>query len=297
MNTKDFDFLIQKEFLILCLLLLSLTFTQISLEQLSGSSSVKPFLILNISLFEIIGLFLPLFTGIYLFFTNKSKQQFTFPPLIIFFGIALISILIFTFLASTTLFEEESPVWPEINSSVSITTQEVTESAQLPPVPADLNQLDTNAFVNSLLELRSLFFVGVIFLSLLLIILSRRNSVLKKTVVMDGDESPIEGQEKTYRMKTVLECYYQASTSLEERGADDSPSFTPTEFTKDVITKTLTSPPLIEGITNLFEEVKFSNHNITDQEVDQAKSLASKIIFSAESPSNLKECKEPEEIE
>jgi hypothetical protein len=81
-------------------------------------------------------------------------------------------------------------------------------------------------------------------------------------------------------MKTVLECYYQASTALEERGADSSTSFTPTEFTHDVVDKTLTSPPTIENLTDVFEEVKFSNHLITDQQVKLAKALASEIIFS-----------------
>jgi hypothetical protein len=90
-----------------------------------------------------------------------------------------------------------------------------------------------------------------------------------------GDRGPNQ-----YKMRTVLECYYQASTALEERGADSSTSFTPTEFSQDVVNKTLTSPPSIENLTNVFEEVKFSNHSITDQKVKLAKTLASEIIFS-----------------
>ncbi|MFX0209706.1 MAG: DUF4129 domain-containing protein, partial [Candidatus Hodarchaeota archaeon] len=90
-------------------------------------------------------------------------------------------------------------------------------------------------------------------------------------------------QESQFRMRTVLECYYQASTALEERGADSSLNFTPTEFSQDVVKKTLTSPPLIENLTEVFEEVKFSDHAISDQQVNLAKLLAMKIIFSSDS--------------
>ncbi|UCG90143.1 MAG: DUF4129 domain-containing protein [Candidatus Heimdallarchaeota archaeon] len=296
MNTKDFEFIFQQEFLILCLLLLSLTFAQISLGQQSGNSLIKPFLILNNSLFEILGIFLPLFTGIYVFFSNRSKSHFSFPPLIMFIGIVSIAILLFGFLAPSIQPEEEAPIWPETNASMPISTQIVTESTQPPPTPVDTDQPDSISFFDLLLGLRSFFFIILLFLLPSLIILSRRKSVLKETVVVDNDKSSAVRQ-KPHGLRTVLECYYQASTNLEERGANSSPSFTPTEFTEDVVTKILTSPPWIETLTDLFEEAKFSNHDITDQKVDQAKSLASNIIFSSDSLPNLKESKESEEIE
>ncbi|MFX1282523.1 MAG: DUF4129 domain-containing protein [Promethearchaeota archaeon] len=301
MNTKDFNFLQQKEFVILCFLLLSLTFAQIALGQLSSNNMIKPFMTLNISLFEIIGLFLPLFTGIYLFFSNKSNRQFSPLPLIIFIGVTLISCFIIALLGITTLPEEESPVLPEINTSTPITTtmatQKTTGPVLPPPQTIESGQPDFNFFLNFLLELRSLFLIVIILLPLFLILLSRRKSIMKRIALVDTDKSPVISQERDYRMRTVLECYYQASTSLEERGANNSPSLTPTEFHVDVVTKTLSPPPLIDDLTNLFEEAKFSNHSITDQKVDQAKSLASKIIFSSDLSSDLNECKEPEEIE
>ncbi|MFX1534918.1 MAG: DUF4129 domain-containing protein [Promethearchaeota archaeon] len=111
----------------------------------------------------------------------------------------------------------------------------------------------------------------------IVIILIRRG----KTKIVVSDISDDDGYEdqKTQAALNVLECYYQASEVLENKGADDSPSLTPTEFTVDVHDKNLSPPPLIDGLTSLFEEVKFSNHEISVQQVESARSLAKKIIF------------------
>ena len=106
-----------------------------------------------------------------------------------------------------------------------------------------------------------------------------KRRVEDEEIDLETDETDLAEKETYYQVRTVLECYYQASTALEEQGADDSPNFTPTEFSQDVVTKDLTEPPLIEDLTDVFEEVKFSNHTISDQQVDLAKSLSKKIIF------------------
>ncbi len=88
--------------------------------------------------------------------------------------------------------------------------------------------------------------------------------------------------EKEYKVKTILECYYQASTSLEERGANDNISFTPPEFTEDVRKKKLCPDTSIINLSNLFEEAKFSSHHISETDVKNAKELAQEIIFASE---------------
>jgi hypothetical protein len=88
--------------------------------------------------------------------------------------------------------------------------------------------------------------------------------------------------EKEYKAKTILECYYQASTSLEERGANDNMSFTPPEFTEDVRKKKLCPDSSIVNLSNLFEEAKFSNHHISETDVKNAKEFTQDIIFASE---------------
>ncbi len=302
MNTKDFDFLLRKEFLILCFLLLALTFTHISAGQQVGISRVEPFQKLNISLFETLGIILPVFTLIFLFFQKRSERTVSLPPSILYGGVAMIIcfvIVFFAILGTSVLLqpEEESPVSDDINdtSTNTPTTHQPMEPTQSPSPLDGSNLRDSSFFFQFLMELRILIPIAALFLPLLLLMVIRQKSKLKETEAENNDIIPDDKQEKPYKMRTVLECYYQASTALEERGAESSPSFTPTEFTMDVIAKSLTSPPLIDNLTSLFEEVKFSTHEISDQQVDLAKFLSSKIIVLSDS--SLKNELEKEEIE
>ena len=88
--------------------------------------------------------------------------------------------------------------------------------------------------------------------------------------------------EKAHLARTILECYYQTSNRLEERGADDSPAFTPIEFLKDEIDKKLIPPQDIEELTQIFEEAKFSENKMTNEQVKIAKKIAKSIIFTQE---------------
>ena len=79
MNSKDFGFLSRKETVVLCGCLLALAFSQIALEQQPANfflgernSEIQPFLILDYAIFEYLGLFLLIFTTIFLFFHNRS---------------------------------------------------------------------------------------------------------------------------------------------------------------------------------------------------------------------------------
>jgi len=79
-----------------------------------------------------------------------------------------------------------------------------------------------------------------------------------------------------------LECYYEVSKTLEGRGANDSLSFTPPEFTDDVVSKKLCKNSFIDNMTDLFEEAKFSNHKMSEESVKKARELAQQIITSPE---------------
>ena len=80
--------------------------------------------------------------------------------------------------------------------------------------------------------------------------------------------------------QTVIEAYQQASTSLEDRGADPDMALTTQEFKKDVVIKDLTRIKDITDLTHLYEEAKFSDHHIDSTTVEKAQELAKEIIFS-----------------
>lgn len=304
MNTEDFNFLFRKEILILCLLLLALAFAQISLGQLSGISGIEPFLVMNISLFDTLGMILPVFTILFLYLSNRSSQDHSW--YLTFYMIGGI-ILITLFMAILGVFiqqpEEENPVLPDVNITSPITTTIIQsiEPIQPPFQPVGSNPIGLSSLSQLLTEFRGLLFIVVLLLPLLILIAIQRQSRLKKEEIndesVDTDEIPADNKEKHHRMRTILECYYQASTHLEEHGADSSSCFTPTEFSADVVEKELTPPPLINNLTDVFEEAKFSNHDISIQKVDLAKSFSSKIIIPSESSSKTGIDKELEEIE
>ena len=132
-------------------------------------------------------------------------------------------------------------------------------------------------------DFRGFFLLCLLFLPFLLIVIIQRRSRLVEMSSEMTEDIPDDDQEDQFKVKTIMECYYQASTSLEERGADNSPSLTPSEFSKDVSTKELCSPLIIEDLTGIFEEAKFSTHKMSVTDVEGAKLLASKIIFPPDS--------------
>ncbi|MFW9904609.1 MAG: DUF4129 domain-containing protein [Candidatus Thorarchaeota archaeon] len=293
MKTKDFDFMLRKEFLILCLLMLTVTFAQVSIGKMSGTIKSKPFFILNFTFFDALGVVLPVISGIYIYLNYRTKHDHPRVLFILSFGAVFIAVLTIASIFGAYFLNEreqvEEPTIPSNNTStspISTTpytattelTKQTTETTEVIPSPENLGEL--NEIFQSLQNLGIIFLILLFFIPLLLMIMIRRRSVeveisLEETEDTLGDRGPNQ-----HKMRTVLECYYQASTALEERGADSSTSFTPTEFSQDVVNKTLTTPPTIENLTHVFEEVKFSNHSITDQQVNLAKNLASEIIFS-----------------
>ncbi|MFX1515988.1 MAG: DUF4129 domain-containing protein [Promethearchaeota archaeon] len=296
MNAKDFSFVLRKkEFLTLCLLLLTVTLAQFSLGQISGIVKSGPFLTINNSLLDVLGLILPLISGAYIYINYRGKHNPVVSLIVLSIGVIVIVTVIFAaFLGVPFLNEEEAegepespniiPTSPITNIPVTDITDELTQPV-LPPV----DFLSYNDFIQSLGYLGIFFLIFLLFLPFLFMFVVRRKGEDDEIDLETGEIDLQHEKEKYYQVRTVLECYYQASTALEERGADDSPNFTPTEFSQDVVTKDLTDPPLIEDLTEVFEEVKFSNHAISDQQVDLAKSVSKKIIFPPDLVENEEE--------
>ena len=290
MDSKDFGFLYRKEFIILCLVLLCISFAQIASEQQlsvgTRISGIDPIFILRNTAFEALGIFLPIFTAIYLFFQTRSSDDFSWVPpgkyLVIF---TTLFILILAIPVPST----SEDIIPEDNNTGTITlpiTATNPSSITNPPdsaLPTNNNPSINSQFLGNFLNIvRNTILFLVVFLPVLIIYLIQHRSKTETDNDKGIEYLDQTDREKAHLARTILECYYQTSTRLEERGADDSPTFTPIEFLKDVIDKKLIPPQDIEELTQLFEEAKFSDNEMTSEQVKIAKKIAKSIIFAQE---------------
>jgi hypothetical protein len=291
LNTKDFSFFYRKEFLFFCSLLVLVTFSHIALEEqiIARVNRIKPFHVFNFSFFEILGLILPLFACLFFFFyiTLTRNEHSYLPPIkwIIPFVILLFII------ASVPLPEIENEIVIDDPTSTIPTTVTpntgTTPPNTIAPVSNNPQNYQPEPYLVDflqlfMLEFRNIFLFGIFFLTIAFLIFLRRQSKQREVQLDETVESESTTIERERKIKTILECYYQASTSLEERGANDSPSITPPEFTNDVIAKKLCQKSSIHNLTDLFEEAKFSNHLMTEENVKNARKLTHRIIFSPE---------------
>ncbi|MFX0211319.1 MAG: DUF4129 domain-containing protein [Candidatus Hodarchaeota archaeon] len=282
MNAKDFDFLRRKEILVLSVCLLALAFSQIALEQQISyfspngrKSEIQPFLILDHSIFELLGILLPIFTLIFIIFywtgsdyLSKIRNWMIAVTLLIFIVLAFLVIIIMQYIYIPML-----PMELDDTDKTTLTPTTPVTSNQPPTISVSLK-----AFLEWLINFRNLFLISILLLPLLFLFWLQRGTTDALPVKPDVEGILSEDKQRLYQIKSILECYYQASNALEERGAENSPSLTPTEFSIDVIAKNLTSISTIDGITNLFEAAKFSNHQMSTKDVKLAKIYAREII-------------------
>ncbi len=291
MNKEDFAFLYRKEFLILFGFLTLIATSQIALDQQFRISPINPFLVLNISFLESLGLLLPVFANFYFFIYNrKFRENEWIPPrkwiiifLIIYFAILLIPI---PESIENIIITETNTTTTVIPNTITQTTTNLFPTSSTNPGDPGITQSQIPGFTN-LENFRTILLIGILLLPLILII-----TIQKRT-----SESDIPREEKTsdldaegishFSTRSILECYYQASTTLEERGADSSESFTPTEFETDVIDKDLAHSFVIDSLTDLFEEAKFSSHEMTAKQVAEAKKLTGSILFPTGEPEDI----------
>ena len=286
MDSRDFGFLYSREFIILCLLLLGVSFAQIASEQQlsigTRVSGISPIFILRNTVFEALGIFLPIFATIYLFFqkSTKEKRERTFPLKRYAIVFTSVFILMLAFGIPSTLENEI----PENNNSTVTSTMTNTNPDVDPSGVTFPNReypsINSQLFRNLLNVARNVLIFIILFLPLLIIFLIRYRSHTDPEDVINTEEAELAEVERTHLALSILECYYQASTKLEEKGADDSPAFTPIEFLKDVIDKELIHPRDIDELTQLFEEAKFSENEMTNEQAKIAKNIARSVIFA-----------------
>ncbi|MHA1975126.1 MAG: DUF4129 domain-containing protein [Candidatus Hodarchaeales archaeon] len=282
-NAKDFSFLGKKEFILLFLFLLTMVFSQIALEHQQNPNQQKPFLVIESSLLENLGILIPVFTVLFLFTHNRRNQDYSWLPPLTWILLFVLSFLALTLLPSPENFEQ---IFPEYNTTISTTIPETTTNITISLIPPpDTGSISdqlkgSHLFFGFIEDFRVLFIIAflVLPLFLLFVIQSRSKDDSRDQKIEETLSS--EERQKQFKMKTILECYLQASETLEDRGADKSPSITPTEFIDDVTEKRLTEKKSIGGITELYEEARFSNHKITLDKVAKAKEISRGIIES-----------------
>lgn len=281
MRVFDFTFLRRKDLFILSGCLFALALFQIALEQQTTllspqarKSEIQPFLILNHSIFEYLGLLLPIFTILYLFMHKRAGMEYLHQlrkwiatTLLIFTAFAILIIIL--------MLHIYIPM-PPVQLGEIITTAPTPVTPVSPSSPVTY-QLDILEF---LVKYRNFFLLVILILPLMVLIWLQRSSPDFSLDKQELQEIFPGDKQDQYKNRTILECYYQASYSLEGRGADSSESLTPTEFSIDVIAKNLSSISSIVGITNLFEKAKFSNHLMPAQDVERAKIYAYEIVSS-----------------
>jgi len=271
----------KKEFILLLLFLLALVFSQIALEDQRNLNDQKPFnkpfIILESSFFEDLGIFIPILTILFLFIHNRRKQEYSrLPPS----KHILLFVLFFATVTILLIPENVENLLPEVNTTSTTTIPETLIVTSRSIVPPHGTEIITDRLIDSSFIFRVLFIIGFLLLPLFLLFLIQGRGKVREQINETEEMLTIEEQQKQFRMNTIIECYLQASNTLEERGADKSPSITPTEFIKDVTEKKLTEKKTIGGITELYEEARFSNHEITLDKVAKAKELSRGIISS-----------------
>lgn len=278
-----------------------LTFFHIASEEQMGGkiNEIQPIIVLDNSYLEIIGLVLPLFTGLFmaLYVIGSRKGPSRSLPL----KWLVPAFLFISVIAIVPLpeIDEDLLIIEDVNTTITTISPNPTLTTSPDNDPLQTRERRTHMpepfFVEFLTsfasEFRSVLLLVIFFLTIAFLIILRRQSKLSeiKAKAKENELSRLVVPEKSQKNITILECYYQASTSLEERGADDSISFSPSEFTEDVRKKDLCTDSSIMDLTDLFEEAKFSDHFISKEKVKNAKEFAQDIVFSSESIPKEKE--------
>ncbi|WP_455464821.1 DUF4129 domain-containing protein [Candidatus Hodarchaeum mangrovi] len=285
MNTKDLIFFRRKELFVLLFFLLLIAFSQIALDNQNLRSSrminINPLLVIETTFVENLGLFLPIFTSFFLFFHNRRKDDYSWVPPI---SWIIIFMLIFIALSLLPTPQNLEKIIPDNTTTTTIIPKTTSTSDNvIPPstfptytVPSSMD--NKSPFNKFLQDFRNIFVILILFLPLIVILILQRRVDQISSDDKPNDEEIQKDKLHQFKAKSILECYYQSSDSLEDRGADNSPDLTPTEFKIDVNRKNLTTEDSIEGITGLFEEAKFSHHEITEEKVEKAKQFSYKIL-------------------
>ncbi len=83
------------------------------------------------------------------------------------------------------------------------------------------------------------------------------------------DEAIAEIDEGSDVRSTIINSYNQMTRLLEERGAENHDSMTPREFKEEIIKKIPTAKNFVSNITFLFEEARYSPHELEEKDREE----------------------------
>ena len=101
---------------------------------------------------------------------------------------------------------------------------------------------------------------------------------------LDKDRRFIPAASSSDHRRRVIRAYHKASYDLIDHGAKSEKSMTPSEFgdkAKDQFTFT---EDTLDGLTDLYEEARFSEHNITSDKSKQAEKFSENISSDIKKP-------------
>ena len=253
------------------------------MEFLHGRREENPILKLNLPIFELVAIIIPLLILIWILFKLEFPFRI-FKPITIW----LVAMLILFFVASIIAGADykpydfnpiESPTTTVPISSNFITdTKTLTDSSETTPTTRYTRE--PLLVLPILGDIQNSFFVILILISAIVILRTERKRKQEGSEpLISIDENHRTPKEFEDAPKNIIECYYQTSEYLEGKGADKSDHLTAVEFDEDVEKKKLTEIEYFNELTDLFSEAKFSEHEISQSSVNRAKVVSQKIIF------------------
>ncbi|MBN1328875.1 MAG: DUF4129 domain-containing protein [Candidatus Heimdallarchaeota archaeon] len=175
---------------------------------------------------------------------------------------------------------------PDTPDPVSTTTTNVTGTDTVPTLPTeptsnithgnitipttnnDFTGIPTRIVSIVLLVIAGVFiFIAVIFIG---IDFFRRRDDEFHERILDKDKRWMPAAASTDHRKRVIRAYHKTSYELIDRGAKSERGMTPGEFEKSVEEKFPVTDEKLSTLTNLYEEARFSEHEITSEDSQKA---------------------------
>jgi hypothetical protein len=255
------------------------------MELLHGRREETPLLQLDLPIFELIAIAIPLLILIWILFKLEFPFRF-FKPISIWFVAMLLLFMMASLITGNDYtpedfnpFEETTTV-PPIISTFTTDTDITTDTSET--TTTTRHTREPLLALPILGDIQNSFFLILILISVIIILRTeRKKGILHSEPLIPVEEDVKVTKEFTGAPKNVIECYYQTSDHLEGRGANKSDHLTPIEFEIDVDKKQLTTQDDFRELTSLFSEAKFSEHEISDNFVQRAKEVSKKIIFES----------------
>ncbi|MHA2109632.1 MAG: DUF4129 domain-containing protein [Candidatus Hodarchaeales archaeon] len=285
MVDKRLESLRRKETFLIIFLLLSLAIFQITMELLHGRREENPVLQLNLPIFELIAIAIPLLILIWILLKLEFPFRIFKPISIWIVGMLLIFMMASLITGNDYTPEDFNPFETTTTmplSSTIITETDITLTDSSETTTTTRLTREPLLALPMLDDIQNSFFIVLILVSAIIILRTGR----KKQIEHSEPFVPPEEDQKIIKEfegapKNIIECYYQTSDHLEGQGADKSDHLTAKEFELDVEEKKLTTNDDFSELTNLFTEAKFSEHIISENLVHRAKVFSKKIIFES----------------